>query len=105
MKAVILDVGGVFLVPHHETVAEALAPWEIRMDEEDAQRAHYFGIRALDAAGDNAIEVWQAYLLGYAEAAGVPRADRLSAVERIGAAWRMPNIAVWRQHVRGSAES
>src|SRR5262250_3461901 len=104
MDAVILDVGGVLLVPHHETVALALAPWGIRMDEEDAQRAHYFGIRAIDAAGDDEIEVRRAYLFGYAEAAGVPRAESPNAVERIAAAWNVPNIDVWRQHVRGSAD-
>jgi len=104
MDAVILDVGGVLLVPHHETLALALAPWGIRMDEEDAQRAHYFGVRAIDAAGDDEIEVRQAYLLGYAEAAGVPRADCPTAVELIGAAWNVPNLEVWRQQVRGSAD-
>jgi len=40
MDAVILDVGGVFLVPHYETVADAFAPWGINLDAPAAERAH-----------------------------------------------------------------
>src|SRR5205823_14331205 len=46
MDAVILDVGGVLLVPHAESVGEALAPFGVDLDEDTAERAHYFGIRA-----------------------------------------------------------
>lgn len=103
MDAVILDVGGVFLVPHYETVAEAFSPWRLSLDAAGAERAHFFGARALDAAAD-APNDRDAYLVGYAEAVGVPEHEREHAAERIKTAWSVPNLDVWRQHVRGSRE-
>jgi putative hydrolase of the HAD superfamily len=103
MDAVILDVGGVFLVPHYETVADAFAPWGITLDEAGAERAHYFGARALDDAEDE-LNDRDAYLVGYARAAGVPADDHGVAAERIREGWAQPNLDVWRQHVRGSRD-
>jgi putative hydrolase of the HAD superfamily len=102
MDAVILDVGGVFLVPHFETVAAAFEPWGVALDAPSAERAHFFGARALDAASDDPHELREAYFYGYAEAAGIPREEWPTAATRIRQAWSMPNIDVWRQHVRGS---
>jgi putative hydrolase of the HAD superfamily len=104
MDAVILDVGGVFLVPHYDTVAGALEPWSVALDAGKAERAHYFGARALDAAADTEEELRHAYFFGYAEGAGVPRDAWPVAADRIRAAWAMPNLDVWRQHVRGSTD-
>lgn len=104
MDAVILDVGGVLLVPHHETVGPALEPFGVALDERGAERAHYYGIAALEVAeGDERIER-QAYLEGYAEALGVPTHWREAALERMWQAWAQPNVDVWRQHVSGSVE-
>jgi putative hydrolase of the HAD superfamily len=102
VDAVILDVGGVFLVPHYETVASALDVYGIQLDADGAERAHYFGARALDTASDDPEELRHAYFFGYADGAGVPRAEWPAAVERIRQGWAVPNIDVWRQHVRGS---
>src|SRR5207237_4529656 len=104
MDAVILDVGGVLLVPHYETVGTALEPYGVTLDAERAERAHYFGIRAMDAAPDDEREARHAYLVGYADAAGVPGDQREEALERMRQAWGQPNIDVWRQHVSGSVE-
>jgi putative hydrolase of the HAD superfamily len=104
VDAVILDVGGVFLVPHYETVAEALKPWGIALDAPAAERAHYFGARALDVASDDEDDLRRAYYFGYAEGAGVPAEARPSAAERIRAGWTMSNLDVWRQQVNGSVD-
>jgi putative hydrolase of the HAD superfamily len=104
MDAVIFDVGGVFLVPHYDTVAGALEPWTTGLDAPKAERAHYFGARAIDAAGEDESELRQAYFLGYADGAGIPREQWPAAAERIRAAWSRPNLDVWRQHVRGSTQ-
>src|SRR5215469_13380059 len=104
MDAVILDVGGVLLVPHHETVAPALEPFGLSVDAEGAERAHYFGIRALDAAEDDERAARRAYMVGYADAVGVPVGQRDDALERIRQAWSVPNLEVWQQHVRGSVD-
>ncbi|HEY2595362.1 MAG TPA: HAD family hydrolase [Chloroflexota bacterium] len=102
MDAVILDVGGVLLVPHFETVNPALEPFGATLDQDGAGRAHYVGARALDAASDDPNEERIAYLTGYVTAAGVPEPRRLDAIDRIRKAWAQPNLDVWRQHVRGS---
>jgi putative hydrolase of the HAD superfamily len=100
MDAVILDVGGVLLVPHFETVNPALEPFGKVLDPEGAERAHYFGARALDQADDER----DAYIRAYAVAAGVPEDRADEAAERIWRVWAQPNLEVWRQHVRGSLD-
>src|ERR1051326_5765156 len=103
MEAVILDVGGVLVVPHHESVGPALEPWNVRLDAERAERAHYHGVRALDSEDDEE-DARRAYLVGYAEALGIAYADRDAAIKRIIDAWSRPTVDVWRQRVRGSMD-
>lgn len=76
--AVLLDVGGIFLLPDHERIGGAFARAEHPVAAEVLDDAHYaaavrFGIDR-DAEGDWAA-CWIAYLEGYAEFCGVP-ADR-----------------------------
>jgi putative hydrolase of the HAD superfamily len=104
MDAVIVDVGGVLLIPHHETVGPALEPFGVRLDADRAERAHYFGVRAMDAAPDDERAARLAYLVGYAAAAGVPDEQRDTALDRMRTVWSTPAIDLWRQHVRGSIE-
>src|SRR5689334_9675277 len=105
MDAVILDVGGVLLIPHHEAVGEAFTPLGIHLDARSAERAHYFGARAMDAAPpEDEREARRAYLVGYAEGAGVPRKQVEEALEHMRRTWGQPTIDIWRQHVSGSLE-
>src|SRR5439155_24443098 len=104
MDAVIVDVGGVLLVPHFEEVRPAFEPFGIRLDAALAERAHYFGIRAMDAASDDEHEARQAYLVGYASGAGVLDGQREQALERMRTVWSGPSIDLWRQQVRGSVD-
>ena len=104
MDAVILDVGGVLLVPHFESVRVAFEPFGLALDADAAERAHYFGVRALDAADEDPHAERLAYLVGYADAAGVPGEQREDALERMRNVWRGPTIDLWRQHVRGSVD-
>ncbi|HLZ28451.1 MAG TPA: HAD family hydrolase [Chloroflexota bacterium] len=102
MDAVLLDVGGVLLVPHADAVNPALAPFGMQLSREQAERAHYAGARSLDAA-DAATDVdGSAYLIGYAAAVGISDTDREPALTRLRAAFGSPSIAVWRQPVIGS---
>ena len=73
VEAVLLDVGGLFVLPDPDRVAPALG---VDLDQELAARAHYAGAAALDAFGPGQ---WGAYLTAYAMEAGVP-ASRLRAV-------------------------
>jgi putative hydrolase of the HAD superfamily len=104
MQAVILDVGGVLLVPHEEPVSAALAPFGIQLDAAQAERAHYFGVHALDLAEDDERAARQAYLVGYADAAGVPFSRREQALERMREVWGGPTIDLWRRIVTGSVD-
>ena len=101
MQAVILDVGGVLLVPHFETVGPALEPFGVRVNAAAAERAHYYGAGALDAATEDPPPV-ATYVRGYLEGIGLSETDLPLATERLRAAWAVPNLDVWRQQVRGS---
>jgi putative hydrolase of the HAD superfamily len=102
MDAVIFDVGGVLLVPHAESVSAALAPLGISVDADTAERAHYAGIRALDASPDDVQIERRAYMSAYAEAVGVPEAQFDAALAALRPLWNGPNLDLWRQPVRGS---
>jgi putative hydrolase of the HAD superfamily len=105
MDAVILDVGGVLLVPHFESVGPAFEPFGIALDADRAQRAHFFGVRELDTANEDSAEERRAYLVGYAKAVGVPTDEQEQALELMREAWGQPNLDVWRQPVRGSQDA
>ncbi len=104
MDAVILDVGGVLLVPHFETVTPVLEPFGVVPDSDRAEKAHYHGAHALDVASDEAVVDAQPYLTAYTRAFGVQPPNVEIAAGRIREAWRRPNIEVWRQRVRGSMD-
>ncbi|HEV7663553.1 MAG TPA: HAD family hydrolase [Chloroflexota bacterium] len=104
MDAVIFDVGGVLLVPHAESVSAALEPLGIVVEGDTAERAHYAGIRALDASPDEVLVERRAYLEAYARAVGVGEADLSAALTALRPLWNGPNIDLWRQPVRGSVE-
>ncbi|MDQ1396449.1 MAG: putative hydrolase of the superfamily [Acidimicrobiaceae bacterium] len=67
VEAVLLDVGGVFMVPAHEPILGALGRYGVQAA--DLDRAHYAAVAALDALGR---VHWPAYVDGYVRAAGVP---------------------------------
>ncbi len=101
VDAVVLDVGGVLLVPHPEPVAAALAPLGVAFDPSAVVRAHYLGVRALDEATAPA-EAHRRYLAGYVRALGVPDAALDRAAEILATLWVGPSPALWRQVVPGS---
>jgi putative hydrolase of the HAD superfamily len=104
MNAVILDVGGVLLVPHADAVNPALEPFGVRLSSERAERLHYGGVHALDAAEHNGQHEAAAYLEGYVDALGLPAYQREPAMTRLREVFMGPSIDLWRQKVRGSVE-
>jgi FMN phosphatase YigB (HAD superfamily) len=103
--AVLLDVGGVFLLPDHQRIAGAFARAEHPVSPEALDDAHYaaavrFGIER-DAEGDWA-GCWKAYLEGYAEYCAVP-ADRLEEVHRHLDS-EFADAALWYREVPGCRE-
>ena len=103
MQGVLLDVGGVFLVPSRDRLAEPLGELLIgTLSDEECDRAHYEGIHALDVAnvpgdGDRRI-----YLNGYLSSIGIPKNRRGAAIDRLVPVWRGPSPDLWRRVLGGS---
>lgn len=70
VRAVFLDVGGVFHLPDHDRVAAALAHLDLGDDASLCDRAHYAGVAALRSYEEGNREVWTAYHRRYAETLG-----------------------------------
>ena len=103
IEAVVLDVGGVLLLPHPEPVAAALAKIDCVIDPATAVRAHYAGVRALDEAAASS-EAGRRYHEAYARAVGVPDEALERAVDVLHALWVGPSPELWRQPVPGSLD-
>ncbi len=102
MQGVLLDVGGVFLVPSRDRLVEALGELIGTLSDAECDRAHFGGIHALDVAnvpgdGDRRI-----YLNGYLSSIGIPE-DRLeAAIDTLIPVWRGPSLDLWRRVLSGS---
>ncbi len=102
MQGVLLDVGGVFLVPSRDRVVDALGELIGTPSDAECDRAHFEGMHALDVAnvpgdGDRRI-----YLVGYLSSIGIP-ADRLeAAIDRLIPLWTGPSLDLWRRVLGGS---
>lgn len=94
VDAVLLDAGGVLLLPHHDTMRARLAALGRTATDAQLTRAHYLGMAALDAHPDHD---WSAYREAVASACGVP-AGELAATEAAWAAnpceWTSPTARV-----------
>ncbi len=103
IDAVVLDVGGVLLVPHPEPVAEALAILNVAVDPAAVVRAHYVGVRDLDEAPTPA-EAPRRYLEAYVRALGVADDAVDLAADVLHTLWAGPSPDLWRLPVPGSLE-
>jgi putative hydrolase of the HAD superfamily len=103
IDAVILDVGGVLLIPDADTISEALSNLGVRIDAPLAERAHFTAIAALDAADTDAGGFFE-YRQAYARVIGIPAEHTQAALERMQVLWGGPNIDLWRQPVGGSLD-
>jgi putative hydrolase of the HAD superfamily len=70
VRAVLLDVGGVFHLPDHDRIVAAMARAGVTVDPAELDRAHYAGVRALTNFREGDREIWLAYNRGYAAALG-----------------------------------
>ena len=73
VDAVLLDVGGVFVLPDHAEIVAAGARAGIAVDPGRLDAAHYAAIAAWDRSTE--VELWRPYVAAYFEAAGVPAAQ------------------------------
>ncbi|MFZ4515399.1 MAG: HAD family hydrolase [Acidimicrobiia bacterium] len=73
--AVLLDVGGVFHLPGHETIIDLYRRFGLDVSGKDLNYAHYCGAARFHDGLDldhNNTEIWKAYLDAHAEALEVP---------------------------------
>jgi putative hydrolase of the HAD superfamily len=97
MQGVLLDVGGVFLVPSRERLVDALAELVGILSDAECDRAHFEGIHALDVADLSGDADRRIYLNGYLSSIGIPE-DRLeTAIDRLIPVWRGPSLDLWRR--------
>ncbi|MEX2503601.1 MAG: HAD family hydrolase [Egicoccus sp.] len=98
IEAIVLDVGGVLLLPDPAVVGAALRESGVDHDTAALSAAHYGGVAALDAAPQD----WQfggapsPYVRGLSIAAGVAEADLDRAAAALVPVFARPAIEVWR---------
>jgi|SRR4051812_29672197 len=73
VKAVVVDAGGVLLVPHPDGIRDALKPLGAEPDDETCRRAHYASMREVDRLQE---ANWPQVDRVFAAVAGVPE-DRI----------------------------
>jgi putative hydrolase of the HAD superfamily len=97
VEAVLLDVGGVFLLPDPEPICAHLsAACRLSLEPQRVELAHYAGVAALDAGGDDA-----AYLVAFARALA-PAEEPDVVLAALRQVWSTPRL--WCYPLRESVE-
>jgi len=107
IDTLLLDVGGVFLLPSPEPIIGALARAEIPVDPARTDRAHYAGAASspVDVDDDEApvADFWRAYLVAFTTECGVP-ADRIDeAIEHLASEFATDGL--WMRVIPGSIDA
>jgi putative hydrolase of the HAD superfamily len=104
-KAVLLDVGGVFLLPTHDRVLGAFGRGGFTPVSEILDRAHYAGATAFPADGGAELDWaarWRAYLDGYITECGTPDESREEVHEHLDS--EFADAALWLREIPGARE-
>jgi putative hydrolase of the HAD superfamily len=103
--AVLLDAGGVLVVPDPTVLGPLLAPYGASVEVDAHVRAHYAGMRAQDAGPAPAPgerEDWTGYDRAYVAALGVPAGEQAEAAMLLG---RTRSPWLWRYPLAASVEA
>jgi len=103
IDAVLLDVGGIFVLPDHDRISAAIARAGVHIDPGRLDRAHYEGVSVLSEFREGDREVWKAYNRVYARACGVPDDVVEEVVEHL--LNEFSTGAVWSRVIPGSVEA
>src|SRR5918996_1001236 len=74
IEAVLIDVGGVLILPDHDRISAALERADVHVDRARLDRAHYAGVDALDGAVEHLLSefatgaVWSRIIPGSVDA-------------------------------------
>ena len=102
MHGVLLDVGGVFLLPSRHRLVEALGDVIGTLSGPECDRAHFAGIHAIDVANRPGEGDRRIYLEGYLRSIGMVEDRFEAAVERLIPIWQGPSPELWRRVLSGS---
>jgi putative hydrolase of the HAD superfamily len=101
--AVLLDAGGVLVLPSHEPIVETLAQLDLAVETHQLDTAHYAGMRGLDEAPHGPFD-WRHYLGAYLRTLGVPEARQREAASRLRATFD-GSATLWRRPTAGVREA
>jgi putative hydrolase of the HAD superfamily len=101
VDVVLLDAGGVLVVPNHDVICERFAAAGFTVDPDLLFEAHYRGVHAIDLA-EAAPEVFDDYHRAYAAHVGVDEASLLAAAGVLQGLWQISGL--WRQALPWAAE-
>jgi putative hydrolase of the HAD superfamily len=97
MRGVLLDVGGVFLVPTRDRISEALAELTGALAHEACDRAHFDGIHAIDLSDVPGDGDRQIYLAAYLSSLGVSEELLEPAIDRLIPLWSGSSLDLWQR--------
>lgn len=97
MQGVLLDVGGVFLVPSRVRLVRELGGLIGSLDDAQFDRAHFHGIHALDVASLPGEVDWRIYLDAYLSSLGVPLDQHDEAIDVLAPLWNGPSVDLWQR--------
>ena len=86
---------------HGGLVTEALGEVGAKVEDADFERAHFFGISAVDREGERGDDTLR-YLQGYVEALGVLPIDQPRALNALLTLWDAPTVDLWSQPISES---
>ena len=104
MRAVLLDVGGIFHLPDHERIRGALARGGFPASQTDFDRAHYTGAIAFTSKDADVPfrQFWRRYLDAYVDVCGVPVELRPEVHRHLQSEFAV--AALWSRIIPGSAD-
>ncbi len=103
IRAVLVDGGGVLVVPHDEPVVAALDTARVRLQGPDFERAHFLAMASVDR-GVPASGPEPPYIQAYAAALGIWPVEQERAVAARSELFAAPACTVWRRTLRESVE-
>ena len=103
IEAVLVDVGGVLVLPDHDRMAGAFERAGMHVDRDRLDRAHYAGVAALTEFREGDREIWAAYNRAYARACDAPAGALEDVVEHL--LNEFATGAVWSRIVHGSVDA
>ena len=103
IDAVLIDVGGVLLLPDHDRMAAALDRAGVHADRSRLDRAHYVGVAALTEFTEGDRDIWVAYNRAYARACDTPSDVLDDLVEHLLNEFATGDV--WSRIVHGSVDA